>query len=465
MCKNLFLCFFVIVGQGRVCVASQNAAILIQTEAISFENLVKMENSLVSLSAGLPNLRLELADNALSELLLKHRSALELYDRFNKAKYTYFMNRALWQLACIGKLYESKAPKELKRVQTDVNIALEKYVQKRGDSRVTAEIDATIQYRLVFLKLIEFGHFIRNEGQGWKDRLRALLKTSEVYWRVGLKVPRILKALFFELESPPGRTPIIESLKGGFREYGDLRGYEIRWTGFDDSDLVLDGETVDLFVFEHAQSVLDTVAQANLPEMPIGFVGAADVIYPKFVADRLHRSEEYVVVGRGNEVQKVVELIRKKKLAGFFIAAEGFTPYGFYETRPLRSEFLNALEEMHKMGMKIRIRPISFPSNFRILNELDNSMEWSRMIHAHHSMILEADQLKKMISLKGGWKNIETFIRISWISSYSPQHDGVMGMPGVKEIQSKLDTLLWNDDTVEFNDSEKLFDCAVKTVR
>jgi hypothetical protein len=266
-----------------------------------------------------------------------------------------------------------------------------------------------------------------------------------------LKLPSIFKVFVSALSqkvSPQGETPILDALEGGVRQLGRENQVTVQWQGLENLPApIYDGKTLHIIAFEHAQSYLDTIAQAELPKerrRGIGFFGAAQYVFPAPLVKALDESDHYVVVNNGTEVAKTLKIVTEKKLHGFFAAGEGLTPAGLYDLRPVTPLFTKTYFELSRRGLNIHVFPMSFPENFRLHNAWKvGSIQDEKKVVGIVGQKISSAFIQKLYRLTREEASLGVFLRASWMRTFRNDQGRFLSSPSIDELKEAIYQRYW----------------------
>lgn len=267
------------------------------------------------------------------------------------------------------------------------------------------------------------------------------------------QLAKIMYALNFERQSRQGETPILNAIGEGVRVLGTMNQVSVKLQGINHLPApVYDGKTVNIIAFEHANSYLDTIVQAHIPEHKregLGFFGAAKYVFPPSWVTSLDKSDHYIVVNQGKEVPRTLEIIRARKLHGFFAAAEGLTPAGLMETRPVSPLFIKTYWELKSQGLNINLVPMSFPDNFRVYNAWKgNGPAVSTGVFKPQLSSHAADVLYTITKEK---ESIGIWLRSAWHETLKTNDQLLLSSPNLNVLEDSVQNRLWGKIRKNFN--------------
>ncbi len=241
-------------------------------------------------------------------------------------------------------------------------------------------------------------------------------------------------------------APIPEALQSVQRRLVKMRNVEVKWEGMENlEDVSHDGKTLNMFLINHANSFFDTSAQQAFPVKGMSAMGNVDVFFPAFLVKRMVKSDHMISVGHGDTTKKTIELVQKKQLNKFFLAIEGITGTGLYEMRPVLPLFHPAVYDSIERGLELKLYPVAFPDNFRLLNDWRNPIEGKI---AARGVLQKPFSTEHCLGLRNATNNIDSIshlIRWSWFSTLNTNHIEVLSMPAPSEIQRRLNLMIWGE--------------------
>lgn len=259
---------------------------------------------------------------------------------------------------------------------------------------------------------------------------------------------KIMYAMSFERQSPQGETPILDAIGEGVASMGRQWDVKVTWQGLDKlPEPVYDGKTLNIVAFEHANSYLDTIAQAAIPAAKrkgLGFYGAAKYVFPEAWVKSLDKSDHYIVVNQGKEVSRTLEIIQDRKLHGFLAAGEGLTPSGLFDTRPVSSLFTDTYWELKEKGLEINIIPMSYPNNFRLYNHWKIKSENPKRVLGVVESSLPSHSADSLLNLTNEKSSIGIWLRSIWHNTLVTDSTRLLSSPPFGEIENAVNLRLWN---------------------
>ncbi len=263
--------------------------------------------------------------------------------------------------------------------------------------------------------------------------------------RVSRDLTRLLYNSYVEANSgQPDRAPIPEALAATQRKLVALRNIQIKWEGLENIGSVEhDGKTLNMFLINHANSFFDSSAQQAFPVKGMSSIGNVDIFFPKFLARQMVKSDHMITVGHGDTTQKTIDLVRRKQLNRFFLAAEGITGTGLYEMRPVMPLFSFGLYDSIDRGLEVKLYPVAFPDNFRLLNDWRDPIEGAKLVRGVVLPPITTQLCLALRELTGTQHAISLLLRWNWFSTLSHSEREVLSMPYPTEILRRLEEMIW----------------------
>ncbi len=268
------------------------------------------------------------------------------------------------------------------------------------------------------------------------------------FFRISGQLTKLLYSTYFQTKRGlPDRAPIPEALAGTQRKLVALRNVQVRWEGLENlGNLEHDGKTLNMFLINHANSYLDTSAQQAFPVKGMSSIGNVNIFFPPFLARRMVNSDHMITVGHGDTTQKTIDLVRKRQLNRFFLAAEGITGTGLYEMRPVMPLFSFAVYDSIKRGLEVNLYPVAFPDNFRLLNDWRDPIEGAKLVRGVVLPPITTQLCLGLRELTGTEDAISLLLRWNWFGTLANSEQEVLSMPYPTEIMSRLEEMIWGHD-------------------
>lgn len=421
--------------------------------AQSYLNLVKSLPDAHHLNESIRNGDREVVSQSVTEI----RKFFRAYDDFNLLKIDYIFaqvlerarTEALEHIKINGKL-PKEAAKQLKNLELNYNRYNELKIHfgtEQDMERLDIGQNVLPSYGL-FAKAIR-----KNRGEKpWRNfgpsKIVPFVDNVKDFLKVSGQFTRLLWNAYFRTTTDlPDRAPITEALSGAQRKLVKMRNIQTSWEGLENVKSVEhDGKTLHMFLINHANSFFDTSAQQAFPIKGMSSMGNVDVFFPPFLARRMVKSDHIVAVGHGDTTQKSIDLVKSKKLNRFFLAVEGITGVGLYEMRPVMPLFNFAVYDSIERGLELKLYPVAFPDNFRLLNDWRSPIEGPKVARG---IVHEPFDNKICLNLKEITQTddaISQLLRWNWFSSLRNSEEEVLGMPYPTEIMQRLERMIWGND-------------------
>ncbi|MFZ4715242.1 MAG: hypothetical protein ACOYL6_16085 [Bacteriovoracaceae bacterium] len=409
-------------------------------------------------SAGSPDELLHLIKSGEQEktkLALQNIEAFEKsYDAFTLDKLDLFMETSLKEVQSYYQQMRPELKKRQKKKFDERMIEIEDYYRVYGENKnnMGLSIDSvrTLSGRKFFRGIGTFVKDMRNMNGEKVTRIWGAPPVMQVIKEMAPVTDDILKAIyavyFKARRNGVNEVPIIDSLRNVAKRMAEVNETQTEWLGLQNFEpMPLDGETVNLLVFMHANSYLDTSVQGTLELPGLSSIGNVDLVFPPAIAKRFDKSDHVVCVGRGDMIKKTVDIVRSKRLNKFFIAAEGLTPIGFYEMRPIIDIFGKSVYALKRKGLKVNIYPVSFPDNFRMMNEFRTPIEGNKLAYGIVHKPIKDDEVEAILKASGNEQSIAHYIRWVWFSDLINNADRDMSMPRPSQLKEWLDGMVWGN--------------------
>lgn len=385
------------------------------------------------------------------------RKFFRAYDDFNLLKIDFFFSEVLTRahnetLAYIkenGKL-PKKAAKQLKALEDNYS-KYQELKQYFGTERDMERLDVgqnILPSYALFVKEIR-----KDRGEKpWRNfgpsKIVPFVDNVGDFLKVSGQFARLLWNSYFRTRTGlPDRAPITEALSGAQRKLVKMRHIQTSWEGLENIKSVEhDGKTLHMFLINHANSFFDTSAQQAFPIKGMSSMGNVDVFFPPFLARRMVKSDHIVTVGHGDTTQKTIDLVRAKQLNRFFLAVEGITGVGLYEMRPVMPLFNFAVYDSIERGLELKLYPVAFPDNFRLMNDWRSPIEGPKVARGvvHEPFTNQICLSLREITQRDD--SISQLLRWNWFSSLRNSEEEVLGMPYPSVLRQNLERMIWGND-------------------
>lgn len=246
-----------------------------------------------------------------------------------------------------------------------------------------------------------------------------------------------LGTLFTKGITGPGDTPLNKHFEKGFNAMGKALGVSVNVIGRENIPPLPDlkGNVVNIFAIQHSNAYLDPFAVAAIGLEEFATFGAAYAFTPKIIADKLTRSDHFIVVGNGSDkpIKRTLEILSRNKVRNLVIFPEGSISAGVFETRPLRSKFSwGLLKRLRQAGYQLNIIPISLPDNFRLNNQLEQTAQ--SPIRAIIEKPIDSHAIE-FFEETGDSEAINRQLRQTWLDRMRTDSETLMGMVRLKALK------------------------------
>jgi len=374
------------------------------------------------------------------------------YDDFNLDKIDFFQDSLIARAEAElteNEFTPKKAGKKLQEMK-DVRakyLILKPLFGSQGDMK---RLDVGQQF------LPAYGEFAKDLRKSWGERpwrnfgqgkIVPFIDTFPDFLKVSGKFAKLLWSAYFRSHTGvPDRAPIPEALAGTQRKLVQMRDIETKWEGLENvGDVTHDGKTLHMFLINHGNSFLDTSAQQAFPIPGMSSMGDVDIFFPGFLARRMAQSDHMIAVGHGDTTGKAIDLVHRKQLNRFFLAVEGITGTGLYEMRPVMPMFSAAVYESIQRGLELKLHPVAFPDNFRLMNDWRAPIEGPKPSRGIVLPAITNDVCIKLKELTQREIAIGELIRWNWFATLKNDESKVLAMPYPTEISRRLEQMVWLD--------------------
>jgi len=424
-----------------------------ETLALAHEELLRRTPSYLELA--------ELADDEAQHARVRQHvqdidAFFRSYDAFNLQKIDFFFDQALASaqdlarehLATRGSLPRTLARRlrELEELRASYAELKVHFGTEEDMERLKVGQDVLHAYGSFVneLKKLRGTKITRNFGSArivpFIDSPRDFLRSSDRF------INLLWQSYFRARTGIKDHAPIPEALQSTQQRLVRMRRVETRWDGLEHlGDLSHDGKTLNMFLINHANSFFDTSAQQAFPVKGLSVMGNVDVFFPPFLARRMVRSDHMITVGHGDTTGKAIELVRRRQLNKFFLAIEGITGVGLYEMRPVMPLFNSAVYEAIERGLELKLYPISFPENFRLLNDWRAPVEGKIPARGVLQPPLGTEHCLALKRATGREESIGLLMRWAWFATLNTSEQEWLSMPYPSEIQRRLDLMFWGN--------------------
>lgn len=366
------------------------------------------------------------------------------YDHYQNLKLDYFALLNLKEAKGLaGSINNKKVQSEIQKLE----ILTKEYFEKKDLFGTREDYLRVVAYRDMSKQHIVLSNIFRKSLRSTIKNLPTTIEDTLERLALLPNQIEILQTLKYQQNSPQGETPIIDAMGKAMRKMGRQEQITVKWLGLGHMPRPeYDGQTVNIVAFEHANPLLDTLAQAEIPPSArkgIGFFGVAKYVFPDKWVKMLRSSDHYIVVNEGQEIPRTLEIIGAKKLHGFFASAEGLSPAGMFETRPVSPLFTDTYWELKKLGLRVNIVPMGYPKNFRLFDEWKHDKSKNKSILGVVSPALPSEKADVLAEITGETKSVAIWLRSVWHEQLKNEAL-ILGSPSVEDIEEMVQKRLWD---------------------
>lgn len=383
-----------------------------------------------------------------SEILFQKK-----YDEFQNKKLSYMADKVLKTGECLRNNLTQKVALSSKR-KNEIIQKWNALVQLKENYQKNTPLFGT---KKDYLRVLSYNRLYEGQNAFAVSMEEALnvddnesIKALDDLFLEMMNLPHYIKIMYamnFQRLSSQGETPILDAIGEGAASMGRQWDVRVTWQGLGNlPEPVYDGKTLNIVAFEHANSYLDTIAQAEIPaekRKGLGFYGAAKYVFPEAWVHSLDKSDHYIVVNQGKEVTRTLEIIQDRKLHGFLAAGEGLTPAGLFETRPVSSLFTETYWELKAKGLEINIIPMSYPNNFRLYNHWKIKSEIPKRVLGVVEKPLSSHAADTLLQLTKEPASVGIWLRSVWHKSLVTDSTRLLSSPGIRDIEKAVNLRLW----------------------
>jgi hypothetical protein len=401
-------------------------------------------------------LSMEHADSkVINESVKKMRDFFKKYDEFNLRKIDFIFTSVLERARAEAQdeiIFKGEIPKKAAKWLKEMELIYSSYqssVIYFGTEKDMERLD--YGQRMLpaygeFAKALRKGRGERPQRNFGSGKIVPFVDSPSDFLKVsGQFIKLIWNAYFRARTGLPDRAPIPEALAGAQRKLVKMRNIETKWEGLSNIEgIEHDGKTLNMFLINHANSFFDTSAQQDFPVKGMSSMGNVDVFFPPFLARRMVKSDHMITIGHGDTTQKTIDLVRRKQLNRFFLAIEGITGTGLYEMRPVMPLFSFAVYDSISRGLSLKLYPVAFPDNFRLMNDWRSPIEGKKAARGIVFPPLTSEMCIHLKRLTGSEDSISHVIRWNWFSALNNSSEEVLSMPFPSEIMKRIDKMVWD---------------------
>lgn len=385
------------------------------------------------------------------------RDFFKAYDDFNLLKIDIFFSEVLKRAQYEALLYTKqngklpkKAVKQLKKLEENFS-KYQTLKQYFGTERDMERLDIGQTVLPTYALFVKEIRKARGENP-WRNfgpaKIVPFVDSPKDFLKVSGQFARLLWNSYFRTRTGlPDRAPITEALSGAQRKLVRMRNIQTGWEGLENIKSVEhDGKTLHMFLINHANSFFDTSAQQAFPIKGMSSMGNVDVFFPPFLARRMVKSDHIISVGHGDTTQKTIDLVKKKQLNRFFLAVEGITGVGLYEMRPVMPLFNFAVYDSIERGLELKLYPVAFPDNFRLMNDWRSPIEGPKVARGVVHEPFTNEICLNLLEITQRDDSISQLLRWNWFSSLRNSDEEVLGMPYPSVLKQNLERMIWGND-------------------
>jgi hypothetical protein len=116
---------------------------------------------------------------------------------------------------------------------------------------------------------------------------------------------------------------------------------------------------------------------------------------------------------------------------------------GFYEMRPLIDVFALSVYELIKRGIKVNIYPVSFPDNFRMMNDYRRPIEGNKLAYGIVHPVIKTDAINEILKATSDPQALANYIRWVWFKDLIHDETRDIGMPKPTQMKEWLEGMIW----------------------
>jgi hypothetical protein len=100
---------------------------------------------------------------------------------------------------------------------------------------------------------------------------------------------------------------------------------------------------------------------------------------------------------------------------------------------------------MIESGLKINLYPVSFPENFRFMNDYRRPVEGDLLAYGIIHPQLDTQDLVQLLNVTKNKQAAAQLIRWIWFSDLNNDTDHDMGMPKPTQMKEWFDAMVWGN--------------------
>ena len=129
---------------------------------------------------------------------------------------------------------------------------------------------------------------------------------------------------------------------------------------------------------------------------------------------------------------------------GFFAAAEGLTPAGLFETRPISPLFIDTYFTLLRNGLEPVITPMNFPDSFRLHNEWKlGSPSTPKLIRGRVGKKIASSVVQRLRAVTGEARSLGILLRAIWHRQFVTDSTHLISSPSVEELEQMITRRYW----------------------
>ncbi len=247
-----------------------------------------------------------------------------------------------------------------------------------------------------------------------------------------------------------------ESVDQFFKKWGQASGITVEVSN---RELLLNQERLRIFVPTHRDANLDAIAFAALDvENPVVFgalnlknhpiFGMKDHPMVKPMIDALERNDTFILAGAEEKpMAKFMRLIREGKVKNVLIYPEGQVGLGMKESRPVRTNFSEAmLKTLVEQGVDFELMPVTYVNGaqyFEYHNEVDliRTEPGQEKLLVNVQKPITSEEIRQFFA-RFPEKDFTTYLRMNWLFDLPTNQDLVLGQGRWANIQDAFHTSL-----------------------
>lgn len=241
-----------------------------------------------------------------------------------------------------------------------------------------------------------------------------------------------------------------------FKKWGEASGISVEVTN---RELLQNQERIRIYVPTHRDANLDALAFAALDvENPVVFgalnlknhpiFGMKDHPMVKPMIDALEKNDTFILAGAAEKpMEKFMRLIREGKVQNVLIYPEGQVGLGIKESRPVRTNFSEAmLKTLVEAGVDFELMPVTYVNGAQYF-EYHNDVDLIRVEPGQEKLLVNvqrpiSSQELKQFFARFPEKDFTTYLRMNWLFDLPTNDELVLGQGRWANIQNAFQTKL-----------------------